>query len=298
MQVAITGSSGLVGAALGGDLRRDGHTVVRLVRRREGLKPDERSWRPDEKLPPEALADCDAVVHLAGENIAGGRWTEELKARIRDSRVLGTQTICAALADVSRRPLVLVCASATGYYGDRGDEVLDEQAAPGEGFLPEVCQAWEAATKTAADAGVRVVNLRISMALSPDGGALAKMLTPFKLGVGGVLGSGRQYMSWIDLDDLVAAIRFALTADGLAGPVNAAAPNPVTNKVFTKTLGSVLHRPTVIPVPAVAARAAFGEMADALLLASTRAVPRRLREAGFAFRYPDLESALRHQLKG
>jgi uncharacterized protein (TIGR01777 family) len=239
----------------------------------------------------------DAVVHLAGENIAAGRWTERQKARIRDSRVKGTRLLCDLLARYSPPPKALVCASAVGYYGDRGDEILKEESAPGSDFLFDVCREWEAATQTAVERGIRVVNLRIGVVLSPLGGALAKMLTPFKLGAGGVIGSGRQYMSWIALDDVVRAFHFALTNQSLLGPVNAVAPNPVTNRDFTRTLGRVLSRPTVFPMPAFAARLAFGEMADALLLASTRVEPARLLAGSFIFRYPDLEGALRHLLR-
>jgi len=239
----------------------------------------------------------DAVVHLAGENIAAGRWTERQKARIRDSRVKGTRLLCDLLARYSPPPKALVCASAVGYYGDRGDEILKEESASGSDFLSDVCGEWEAATQTAVERGIRVVNLRIGVVLSPLGGALAKMLTPFKLGAGGVIGSGRQYMSWIALDDAVRAFHFALTNQSLHGPVNAVAPNAVTNRDFTRTLGRVLSRPTVFPMPAFAARLAFGEMADALLLASTRVQPARLLAGGFTFRYPDLEGALRHLLR-
>jgi uncharacterized protein (TIGR01777 family) len=239
----------------------------------------------------------DAVVHLAGENIASARWTERQKARIRDSRVKATGLLCNLLARYSPPPKALVCASAIGYYGDRGDEILKEESAPGSGFLSDVCREWEAATQPAVERGIRVVNLRIGMVLSALGGGLAKMLTPFKLGAGGVMGSGRQYMSWIAVDDLVDAIHFALTHESLRGPANAVAPSPVTNREFTRTLGRVLSRPTPFPMPAFAARLAFGEMADALLLASTRVQPARLLASGFTFRYPDLEGALRHLLR-
>ncbi len=223
-------------------------------------------------------------------------WTPAVKARIRDSRVNGTRLLCEALARLSNPPRVLVCASAIGYYGDRGDEVLDEASSPGSGFLPEVCQEWEAATEPARAAGIRVVNLRFGVILSPSGGALAKMLTPFKLGAGGRIGDGRQWMSWIALDDVIDAIAYALNTESLAGPANCVAPQPVTNLEFTKTLGRVLHRPTIFPMPAVAARIAFGEMADALLLASARVLPKELSAAGYPFRYPQLEGALRHML--
>jgi uncharacterized protein (TIGR01777 family) len=238
----------------------------------------------------------EAVVHLAGENIASGRWTAARKARIRSSRVMGTRTLCETLARLSQPPKVLVSASAIGYYGDRGAEPLWENSAFGTGFLAEVCRAWEEATQPAVQKGIRVVLLRIGIVLSPAGGALAKMLIPFQLGLGGVIGSGNQYMSWIALDDVAGVIAHALVTDTLQGPVNAVAPYPVTNREFTKTLGRVLRRPTVFPLPGFAARLAFGEMADALLLASTRVEPKRLLATQYVFRYPELEDALRHLL--
>jgi len=238
---------------------------------------------------------CDGVVHLAGENIAG-RWTPAKKRKIHESRKRGTQTLCDALAPMAKRPRVLVCASAIGIYGDRGEEWITEESETGRGFLADVCRDWEAATESAARAGVRVVNLRIGVVLSPRGGALGKTLLPFKLGVGGVVGDGRQYWSWIEIDDLVAVILHALTDERLRGPVNAVAPNPVTNREYTKTLGRVLRRPTMLPLPAFVARLAFGEMADAVLLAGARVQPKRLQAAGYRFRFPQLEGALRHLL--
>jgi uncharacterized protein (TIGR01777 family) len=254
-------------------------------------------WHPEDgSIATPGLEGMDAVVHLAGENIAAGRWSSEKKARIRDSRVQGTRVLCDALAQLVNPPKVLVSASAIGYYGDRGAEVLREESRPGRDFLADVCRAWEAATAPAAQRGIRVVNLRFGIVLSAAGGALAKMLFPFKMGMGGIVGSGQQYMSWIALDDLVGAIHHALITDTLQGPVNAVAPNPVTNSEFTRTLGRVLRRPTLVPLPAFAARAAFGEMADALLLASIRVEPARLQDTHYAFRYPELEGALRHVL--
>lgn len=297
MKIALTGSSGLVGTALTEAFLAGGHEVVRLVRAQPAGDPAAVVWNPGAGiLDPKTLAGCKAVVHLAGENIAARRWTAAQKARIRDSRVTGTRTLCAALATMDHPPEVIVAASAIGYYGDRGDEVLDEDSDPGSGYLPDVCRAWEAATQAAADCGVRVVNLRIGLVLSARGGALGRMLLPFKLGAGGVLGSGRQYLSWIDLDDLVGIVLFAIDKVTLQGAVNAVAPQAVTNREFTKALGRVLRRPTVLPMPAFAARAAFGEMADALLLASARVVSKRLVEAGFTFQYPQIEAALRHVL--
>ena len=296
MKVLVTGSSGLVGSALRPVLSDAGHQVYRLLRR-----PTEESgttsWNPiDGSVETDAFDNVDAVVHLAGENIAAGRWTAARKARIQDSRVRDTRLLCERLAGLQAPPRVLVAASAIGFYGDRGDESLDESAAPGHGFLPEVCEAWETATAPARDRGIRVVNLRIGIVLSRSGGALATMLVPFKLGVGGVVGRGDQFMSWIALTDVVNIVGHALTNESLRGPINAVAPHAVTNREFTKALGKVLRRPTVFPVPAVAARLVFGEMAEALLLAGARVVPAMLDGSGFTFAYPDVEDALRHEL--
>jgi uncharacterized protein len=291
MRVAVTGSTGLVGSALREVLERNGHTVVPVVRHQP--REAQIHWDPQQgTIEKDKFATVDGVVHLAGENIAGGRWTEARKQRIRDSRVEGTRLLCEALAQVSPRPKTLVAASASGYYGDRGEQICDESTPAGEGFLAEVCQQWEEATRAAADTGMRVVHVRIGIVLSRDGGALAKMLTPFRLGLGGRVGSGEQYWSWIALEDLTHVILYALTAEGMAGPVNAVSPQPVTNLEFTKVLGNALGRPTIFPLPAFAARLALGEMADALLLASTRVVPTRLQEHGYEFRYADLRAAL------
>jgi uncharacterized protein (TIGR01777 family) len=242
------------------------------------------------------LEGFDAVIHLAGENIAEGRWTEPKKVRIRESRTKPTRALSEALAKLNNPPRTLVSASAIGFYGHRGDEILREGSAPGSGYLPEVCLGWEGATASAVQKGIRVVHLRFGGVLATTGGALAKMLPPFRMGVGGKVGDGKQYMSWIALDDVMGAIHHVLITDRLIGPLNAVAPNPVTNSEFTKTLGRVLSRPTLFPVPAAAARIAFGEMADALLLASARVIPARLVETGYQFRYPELEGALRHLL--
>jgi uncharacterized protein (TIGR01777 family) len=235
-------------------------------------------------------------VHLAGENVAAGRWNDARKLRIRSSRVDGTRMLAAALAQMERPPRALITASAVGYYGDRGDAWMDERSAPGTGFLAEVCRAWEAATEPARSAGIRVAHLRFGVVLSAAGGALKRMLLPFKLGAGGVLGSGDQYMSWISIDDAVGAIVHAVAERSIAGPVNAVAPAPVTNREFTQALGRVLRRPTVFPMPAFAARLAFGEMADEMLLASTRVRPSRLEETGYRFEHTSVEQALRHVL--
>jgi uncharacterized protein len=298
MRLLISGSSGLVGSALRPALVRGGHPIGRLLRSGAAAGPDDRLWDPPAgRLDPAALQGVDAVVHLAGESIAAGRWTVARKERIRKSRVEGTQLLSRAIADATPRPAVLVSASAVGFYGDRDDEVLRETSPRGRGFLPAVCVAWESATERAEARGVRVVHLRFGVILAAGGGALARMLPPFRLGLGGPIGSGRQYMPWITLDDAVRVIQHVLTRDDLSGPVNAVAPTPVTNRDFTRALGRALGRPAFLPMPAFLARLAFGEMADALLLASARAVPERLRASGFAFRDPDLEPALRRLLR-
>jgi hypothetical protein len=295
MRIAVSGSSGLVGSSLVTALHDARQDVAPLVRA-AGSGTDGIPWDVVAGPDPGALEGVGAVVHLAGENIADGRWSEARKQRILDSRVEGTRGIAAALARMQTPPGVLVCASAIGFYGDRGEEVLREDSAPGRGFLPEVCQAWEGAADPAREAGIRVVHLRFGIILSAEGGALAKMLLPFRMGLGGKIGSGAQYMSWITLDDVVGSILHALQTEGLEGPVNAVAPEPVTNREFTKALGRVLSRPTLFPLPGFAAGLVFGEMADELLLASTRVDPARLRDTGYTFRHPDLEPALRHLL--
>ncbi len=298
LKILLSGASGLVGAALIPFLTAGGHHIIRLVRGNPRPGVPEVQWDPVRGVSDlTRLEGMDAVIHLAGENIAAGRWTAERKARIYDSRVRGTKTLCETLAQLVLPPKVLVNASAMGYYGDRGDEILHEESPPGFGFLPDVCKAWEAATEPAQKTGIRVVRLRIGMVLSGVGGALQKMLLPFTLGGGGTLGSGNQYLSWLSIDDMIGAIHHGLLSDSLTGPVNAAAPYPVTNREFTKTLGMVLHRPTLLPVPAFALRLALGrEMANDLLLSSTRMVPHRLLESQYQFRHPHLEDALRHVL--
>ena len=302
MKVIVTGATGLVGRALIRSLLSEGHNVTRLVRggAQAFSAPGTKAvhWEPEKgSIDANELEGHDAAVHLAGESIADGRWSDEKKRRIRESRVVGTRLLAETLASLKEKPKVLVSASAIGFYGNRGAETLREESASSEDFLSEVCREWEKATLAASQAGIRVVHLRIGIVLSADGGALAKMLTPFKLGVGGRVGSGEQYMSWITLEDLVGVIKRALADEKLHGPVNAVAPNAVTNDEFTKALGHVLGRPTIFPVPAFAARLAFGEMADALLLSSTRVEPARLKDAGHEFMHPDLEGALRHVLK-
>jgi len=243
------------------------------------------------------LEGLDAVIHLAGENVGSGRWTAARKAAIRDSRVNGTRLLCKTLAGLARPPKTLVCASAIGFYGDGGEDALTEESPAAAGFLPEVCREWEAASEPAARKGIRVVALRIGMVLSPKGGALARMLPPFRAGLGGVIGSGRQYVSWVALDDLVGIVLHTLQSGELRGPVNAVAPRPVTSRELTAALGKALSRPTPLPIPAFALRLAVGrEMADALLLASARVVPRRLEETGYRFRFPELPAALYHLL--
>jgi uncharacterized protein (TIGR01777 family) len=252
-------------------------------------------WDPSQPLSAGLVSGFDAVVHLAGESIVG-RWTETKKRRIRESRVLGTRNLAEALAKASRRPPVLLCASAVGYYGSRGDEVLREESGSGHDFLSEVCREWEGAAKPATDAGIRTLHTRFGLVLSRQGGALQKMLLPFRLGVGGRVGSGTQWWSWVDLQDVTGAMLHALKSN-LQGPVNFVAPNPVINLEFTNVLGSVLARPTIFPVPAFAARLAFGQMADELLLASQRVEPVKLRESGYQFKFLDLRSALEAILK-
>lgn len=295
--IAVTGASGLVGSHLVPYLEQQGHLIRRLVRRKVRDSDGEIQWDPASgTIDAEELNAVDAVVHLAGENIASGRWNEKVKRAIHDSRVDGTRLLSQTLADLDSKPNVFVSASAIGYYGPRGDETMDESSPPGEGFLAEVCQAWEYETRPASEAGIRVVNLRIGVVLSPEGGALKSMLTPFKLGLGGIIGSGRQYISWVELDDLVRIIDFVLTNNSMAGPVNATAPHPATNREMTKTLGKVLGRPTIFPMPPFVARLAFGEMADEMLLTGAKILPKRLESAGFRFSFPELKEALQHLL--
>ncbi len=296
MMVAVTGSSGLIGSQLVSFLSKKDVTVSKILR--EDPEGDVISWKPENGGWDTAFADgIDGIVHLAGENIASGKWTKEKKEKIKSSRIEGTKRLCEHILKLPVPPSVFVCASAVGFYGDRSAEFLNEGSSRGSGFLSDVCIGWEEAAQRVSVSGIRVVNVRFGVVLSKAGGALAKMLTPFKMGESGKIGSGKQYMSWVAIDDVTCAIYHALTTDSLKGPVNVTAPNPVTNKEFTKTLGRVLKRPTVMPMPAFGARLAFGEMANDLLLARTRVTPKKLLETGYDFQYPELESALRHILK-
>ena len=296
MKIAIAGASGLVGSALASSLAADGAAITRLVR--SAPKSDEIEWHPNhDDVSARLLEGFDAIVNLAGENIAAGRWTDEQKRKIRDSRVSGTHLLSEAIAKMEAKPNVFVCASATGIYGDRDDETLDEQSESGSGFLAGVCREWEKACEPATKTGVRVVNLRFGPIIAREGGMLAKLLTPFKMGMGGKVGSGKQYISWVALDDVVNAIKLAINDQSIRGPVNVVSPNPVTNEEFTKTLGHVLNRPTALAVPVFAARLAFGEMADEMLLVSQRVMPKKLTAAGFQFRYPELEPAFRQYVR-
>lgn len=294
MKIIISGSSGLVGTALVAHLAGAGHEVVRLMRGSADPAAGEALWDPGRRqLDPAVLSGADAVVNLNGRNIGAGRWSDSVKAELRSSRLDSTCTIAAAIRAADKPPALLVNASASGYYGDRGDEELDESSGPGGGFLADLCRDWEAAAMTAASERTRVVLLRLGMVIAGDGGALEKMLLPFKLGFGGRIGSGRQFWPWISLADVPGVVDFALGNQGLSGPVNLVAPQATRCSAFVDTLGSVLHRPTVLPLPAFAARAALGEMAESLLLASTRVRPRALETAGYAFKHPSLEQALR-----
>jgi hypothetical protein len=298
MRVLVTGSSGLVGTALLAHLEAKGDDVLRLVRGDRPIARTEIRWNPAAgAIDEEGLEGLDAVVHLAGENLADGRWTRARKDRIWKSRVDGTQLLAETLARCGAKPRVLVSASAVGYYGDRGAEPLDEASTAGRGFLAKLCAAWEAATEPAAGAGIRVVRCRAGIVLSAAGGALPRMLPVFRLGLGGPLGSGSQYVPWIALDDLLRVIHTAIVTESLRGPVNAVAPTPVTSRGFSLALGRVLRRPAILPVPAFVLRIAFGELADEGLLASQRVAPARLLAAGFAFRHPEIREALAHALE-
>jgi len=297
LAVAITGGSGLMGTALRDFLTTGGHSVIPLSRPRGNSSVAGPTWDPiGNRLEPAILEGVDAVVHLAGESLAAFRWTEEKKEKILESRRDGTALIARILAGMSQPPQTFVSASAVGYYGDRGDEIMIEESGPGKGFLAMVCREWEGATGAARKAGIRVVNLRTGFVISPMGPGLGKMLPPFKAGLGGRIGSGRQYMSWIDLDDQVGLIHHALTRPGVSGPLNATAPNPVPNSVFTDALGRVLGRPTLMPLPSFAVRGMLGELGSELLLKGARVLPKKAEETGYEFLFSDLEESLRFQL--
>jgi uncharacterized protein (TIGR01777 family) len=296
MEVLVSGATGMIGSALITELEAKGRTVRRLTRspRSEG----DIRWDPEGGTVDGDLSGVDAVIHLAGESIAEGRWTEEKKRRILQSRKKGTRLLAEEVAGLSDPPSVMVSVSATGYYGDRGNELLTEESEPGNLFLSEVCREWEAAADPAREAGIRVVHPRLGIVLSTEGGALGTTLPIFKLGGGGKIGSGRQYWSWVSLDDVIGALVHALETDDLSGPVNVVTTDTPTNAEYTKVLGKVLGRPTFLTVPASAARLGLGEIADELLLASARVEPVRLQETGYEFRYPELDGALHHLLGG
>ncbi len=299
MKILITGASGLIGKALQESFKEKGYEMLLASRSEpkdaQHIKWDTESGFADEDLP--RLEGLDAAIHLAGEGIAGLRWTDEKKKAIRDSRVDGTRTMIDAFAKLDARPKTFIAGSAVGFYGDRGDDEMTEASAAGDTFLATTCKDWEAESRRAEDLGIRTVLLRTGIVLSKDGGALATMLTPFKFGVGGVVGSGKQWMSWISLDDVVGVINYALENENVRGAVNNVSPNPVTNEEFTKTLGEVLYRPTFLPLPEFAVNLVFGEMGDALLLDSTKVIPKRLKDAGYKFKFTDLKSALEHAVK-
>jgi uncharacterized protein len=298
MNIVVTGASGLIGSAVVPKLKAGGHRVRRMVRR--PAHAQEITWEPATgNIDSAALEALDGVIHLAGENIAA-RWTGSRKARIRDSRVQGTRLLSETLAGLRRPPKFLISASAVGIYGDRGDQVVTESTPPGEAgrdFLVSVCQEWEAAASPARAAGIRVVHPRFGVVLSPKGGALQKLLLPFRMGMGGRIGSGDQWVSWVAHEDVADAVTYLLSAESIEGPVNVSAPQPVTNRELTQTLGRVLGRPARLPVPATMLRLVFGEMADRTLLSSARVLPARLVESGYRFAYPALEGALRSMLR-
>jgi len=299
MKILVTGASGMVGSDLVSRLEEIGHKVLKLSRK-EAEESNEVKWDPKDGFDEaefSKLEGINAVVHLAGESVANGNWSEEKKNKIRESRVLGTRTLVDALGRLKDPPKIFVSASAIGFYGDRDDEILTEESEAGSGFLPDVCKEWEAEAFKAEDFGARVVVLRTGIVLSKEGGALAKMITPFSYGVGGVVGTGKQYMSWITLTDLVKLIIFLVNNDEVQGVVNATTPNPVTNEEFTKTMGKVVNRPTILPVPGFGIKLIFGEMGEKLLLEGARVLPEKLEKYGFEFEYPNLEEALKRALE-
>ena len=290
MKILISGATGLIGQELSGHLSSQGHDIVTLQRVSPETPP---YWNIEDRVIDLGNQQkIDAVIHLAGENIAAGRWSKERKEAIRNSRIVGTTLLAEFLAKLEEKPKLLISCSAVGFYGHRPDEILNEQSRQGRGFLAEVCNRWEMATAAAEQAGIRVVNIRLGMVLSRDGGALKKMLLPFKLGFGGIIGHGRQVVSWIALDDVVGAVKHILENDQLSGPVNLVSPHPVTNRVLTKTLGHILRRSTILPLPAFLAKLFLGEMAEELLLSSTEVLPEKLQKSGYKFSYPDLKETL------
>lgn len=298
-RILVSGTSGPIGTALLPTLSANGAHITRLIRKEHPHSGNEHQsipWDPAQPLASNALSGFDAVIHLAGETIAG-RWSEAKKKKIRDSRVIGTRNLAQALAQAKDKPQVFICSSAIGYYGNRGDELLTEESQNGSGFLSDVCQEWEAATRTAAEAGIRTILMRTGIVLSPRGGALGKMLPAFKVGVGGRIGDGRQWMSWIDVQDLVGAIHHILKSDLLNGPVNMVGPRPVTNAEFTETLAGVLSRPAIFPLPAIAVKLLLGEMGETLLLGSQRVEPTQLVSTGYPFRFRTLRASLENTLK-
>jgi uncharacterized protein (TIGR01777 family) len=294
-RILVSGASGPIGAALLPSLQARGCAVSRLVRG-AATSADQIVWNPALPLSADSVSGFDAVIHLAGESIVG-RWTEAKKRRILDSRSLGTGHLSEAVAKAGRSPQVFISASAVGYYGNRGDEILREDSPSGEGFAAAICRQWEAATQTSTAAGIRTVQMRLGVVMSANGGALQKMLLPFRLGLGGCLGSGRQWWSWVSVDDVVGAIHHVLNNDSLEGPVNTVAPVPVTNAEFTRTLAGVLKRPAFVPMPAFAVRLVFGEMGEELFLASERVEPAKLSASGYRFKHPELRGALEQILK-
>jgi hypothetical protein len=293
-RILVSGVSGPIGTALLPTLRASGAQIARLTRKvPTHASPDGNliPWDPAQPISPQTVSGFDVVIHLAGETIVG-RWVAAKKQKIRESRILGTRNLAEALAGAKEKPQVFICSSAIGYYGNRGDELLNEQSAPGSGFLSDVCREWEAATHPAAKAGIRTVQMRTGVVLTRKGGALGKMLIPFKLGIGGRVGDGRQWMSWISIQDMIGAIHHAIKTDLVQGPVNFVAPKPVTNAEFTRTLAGVLSRPALLPVPAFAVRLAFGEMGETVLLGGQRVEPMHLVGSGYPFRYPTLKASL------
>lgn len=292
MNVLITGSSGLIGAALIKELTSKGHAIYRMIRNQSSDEPF--TWNPVEgQINFDESINIDAVIHFAGANIGDGRWNDSRKKAILESRELGTNLLSSTLAKLKEKPKVFISGSAVGFYGSSGDKILDESIGAGSDFLAQVCQKWEKATKPASDAGIRTVNIRIGVVLSPRGGALARMLFPFKMGLGGIIGDGKQYMSWVSINDISNMIQFIIETEAISGPVNLVSKEPVTNYDFTKTLGKALGKPIFFPFPAFLVRLIFGEMGDALLLSSSRVIPKKLEESGYRFVHENLENALR-----